>query len=169
LPGFSSCGVTNVPWLKESHSSFTIQPGASVTVNVTMNAASKSVSQPGTYTAGLAIGQNTPYQVPQVGITMHAKPPVTWGEIAGKVTGLACHGPATPLAGATIQINSWAGSFTLKTGSDGSYALWLDVRNNPLQLIAAMDGWQPQTATVKITALKKTTVNFALKNDNRCT
>ncbi|HEY2579534.1 MAG TPA: carboxypeptidase regulatory-like domain-containing protein [Streptosporangiaceae bacterium] len=168
LPGFSSCGVTNVPWLKENHSSFTLQPGASMTVKVTMNAASKSVSQPGVYTAGLAIVQNTPYQVPQVGVTMTAKPPVTWGEIAGKVTGLACHGPAAPLAGATLQINTWAASFTLKTGSDGSYALWLDVRNNPLQLIAAMDGWQPQTATATITALKKATVNFALKNDNRC-
>ena len=169
LPGFSSCGVTNVPWLKESRGSFTVQPGASVTVNVTMNAASKSVNQPGTYTAGLAIGQNTPYQVPQVGITMKANPPVTWGEIAGKVTGLACHGPATPLPGATVQINTWAASYTLKTGSDGSYALWLDVRNNPLQLIVALDGWQPQTTTAKITALQKTTVNFALKNDNRCT
>ena len=166
LPGFSSCGVTNVPWLKENRASFTLQPGASVTVNVTMNAASKSVSQPGTYTAGLAIEQNTPYQVPQVGISMKALPPVTWGEIAGKVTGLACHGPATPLAGATVQINSWAAGYTLKTGSDGSYALWLDVRNNPLQLIAAMDGWQPQTITTKITALKKTTVNFALKPDH---
>jgi N-acetylneuraminic acid mutarotase len=169
LPGFSSCGVTNVPWLKESRTSFTVQPGASVTVSVTMNAASKSVSQPGTYTAGLAIGQNTPYQVPQVGVTMKALPPVTWGKITGTVTGLACHGPSTPLAGATIQINTWAASYTLKTGSDGSYGLWLDVRNNPLQLIAALDGWQPQTTTAKITALKKTTVNFALKNDKRCT
>ncbi len=168
LPGYATCGVTNVPWLSESRTSFTLQPGHSVTVTVTMNAASKSVTQPGTYTGSLSIGQNTPYQVNQVGVTMAANPPVTWGKITGKVTGLGCHAPATALAGATVQINTWATSYTLKTGSDGSYALWLDVRNNPLKMIVALDGWQPQARTAKIKKLQTTTENFALKNDNAC-
>jgi hypothetical protein len=169
LPGYSSCGVTNVPWLSESRTGFTVQPGKSVTVTVTINAASTSVTQPGTYTAGLTVSQNSPYPVPQVGVTLVASPPVTWGKITGKVTGLGCHAPASPLPGATVQINTWAASYTLTTGSDGSYALWLDVRNNPLQMIAALDGWQPQTTTVQIHKLATTTANFALKNDNPCT
>ena len=63
----------------------------------------------------------------------------------------------------TIQIDTWATSYTLKTAADGSYQLWLDTRNNPLQLIAAKDGYQPQTTQVKITKGGTTTANFALK------
>jgi N-acetylneuraminic acid mutarotase len=168
LPGYSSCGVTKVPWLKENRTTFTVNPGQSVTVSVTMNAANKTVTQPGTYTASLAIGQNTPYAVPQVDTTMVANPPATWGEIAGTVTGLVCKAPSTPLAGATVQINTWATSYTLKTDTNGGYALWLDTRNNPLNLIVALNGWQPQTRTVKIERLKTVKANFALKNDSPC-
>ncbi len=57
----------------------------------------------------------------------------------------------SPIAGATIQIDTWAASYTLKTDKNGYYQLWLDVRNNPLQVIAAKDGFQPQVKTVKIT------------------
>ena len=49
-----------------------------------------------------------------------------------------------------MQINTWATNYTLKTDKNGQYALWLDVRNNPLQLIVAKDGYQPTTSTVKI-------------------
>jgi hypothetical protein len=57
---------------------------------------------------------------------------------------------------------------TLKTDRGGSYALWLDYRNNPLQMIAALDGWQPQVTTAKIKQLQTTTANFALKPDQAC-
>jgi N-acetylneuraminic acid mutarotase len=168
LPGFTSCGITNVPWLSESKTHFTLHAGQSVTLSVTMNAADKSVTQPGTYSAALGLEQNTPYQVGQVGVSMLASPPATWGKITGTVTGLGCHAPATALSGATVQINTWSTSYTLKTGSGGGYALWLDVRNNPLQLIVAQDGWQPQTEKVRIGKLTTTTANFALKGDNPC-
>jgi hypothetical protein len=43
--------------------------------------------------------------------------------------------------------------------------LWLDVRNNPLTLIAAKDGWQPQTRQAKLAKLKTVTANFTLLPD----
>uniref|UniRef100_UPI0006E188DC carboxypeptidase regulatory-like domain-containing protein n=1 Tax=Peterkaempfera griseoplana TaxID=66896 RepID=UPI0006E188DC len=82
---------------------------------------------------------------------------------AGTVLGSDGKGGTVPLAGATVQIDSWASSYTLKTGKDGSYALWLDVRNNPLTVIVAKDGYQPTTTTVKIVKGATTTGNFTLK------
>jgi hypothetical protein len=41
--------------------------------------------------------------------------------------------------------------------------LWLDYRNNPLTLIVARDGWQPQTRQVKIGKGRTVTAEFALK------
>jgi len=92
-------------------------------------------------------------------VTLTVNPPKTWGKIAGTVTSTA----GTPIAGATVQINTWAVSYTLKTDKNGQYALWLDVRNNPLQVIVAKDGYQPQVRNVKITRGTTTTADFSLK------
>jgi hypothetical protein len=70
-----------------------------------------------------------------------------------------------PLAGATVQIDTWATHYTLHTDANGDYALWLDVRNNPLTVIAAKDGYQPQAVTVKISKGKAVTVTFTLLKD----
>jgi hypothetical protein len=141
----------------------TLQPGKSVTVTVTLNAGGPAVNQPGTYTAQLTVGSNTPSSNAPINVTMNVTPPSTWGKIAGTVMGRACHGSNAPIPGATVQINTWSGSFTLHTDANGGYALWLDVRNNPLNLIVAKDGWQPQTGTANITALTTTVDNFKLK------
>jgi N-acetylneuraminic acid mutarotase len=160
LPGFTDCAaVTDVSWLSASPTSLTLQPGASAVVTVTLDASVPTVTQPGTYTAALAIGTDTPYPVSDVGVTMVVKPPNTWGKIAGTVTAV----DGTLLAGVTIQIDTWANSYTLKTDKNGQYALWLDVRNNPLQVIAAKDGYQPQVKTVKIKRGVTTPLDFALK------
>ncbi|HEY0497337.1 MAG TPA: carboxypeptidase regulatory-like domain-containing protein [Kutzneria sp.] len=70
---------------------------------------------------------------------------------------------APPIPGATVQIDTWAASYTLKTDAGGNYLLWLDNRNNPLTLIVARNGWQPQTRQVKITKGRSVTADFALK------
>jgi carboxypeptidase family protein len=127
---------------------------------VSLNAAVPDITQPGTYTAKVTVGTDTPYPVAAIAVSMTVNPPKTWGKITGTVTGAG-----TPLGGATVQINSWAGSYTLKTDASGNYALWLDVRNNPLQVIAAKDGYQPQVKTVKITKGTTTTLSFALLKD----
>jgi len=160
LPGFADCGTTaDVPWLSVAPTTLTLAAGASATVTVTLNAGVPEITQPGTYTAKLGITTDTPYSVAAVPVTMTVNPPKTWGKITGTVTG-----PNGPIAGATVQIDSWASSYTLKTDANGQYALWLDVRNNPLQVIAAKDGYQPQVKTkVKIVKGATITVDFALK------
>ena len=62
---------------------------------------------------------------------MNVTPPKTWGKIMGTVTGAGCAG-TVPIAGAVVQIDTWAAHYTLLTDASGGYALWLDKRNNPL-------------------------------------
>lgn len=137
-----------------------MQPGASATVTVTLDASAPEISQPGTYTASLGLGSDTPYPLAPVSVSLTVKPPATWGKITGTVSAAGA-----PLTGATVQINTWATHYTLKTDKDGTYALWLDVRNNPLQLIVAKDGYQPTTTTIRITKAATTTANFTLLKD----
>jgi N-acetylneuraminic acid mutarotase len=161
LPGYDQVGSADVTWLSESTDTLTLQPGKSASLTVTLDASAPEISQPGTYTAALDMGSDTPYRVPPVGVSLTVNPPATWGKITGTVTASG----AGPLAGATVQISTWATHYTLKTGTDGTYALWLDVRNNPLQLIVAKDGYQPTVTTVKITKGGTTTGDFALLKD----
>ncbi|WP_377266958.1 carboxypeptidase regulatory-like domain-containing protein [Peterkaempfera sp. SMS 1(5)a] len=164
LPGYDQSGSgSDVTWLSLGTQQATLAPGASTTVVVSLDASVAEVTQPGAYTAKVAVGSDTPYPVPAVPVTMHVNPPKTWGKYAGTVLGSDGKGGTAPLAGATVQIDSWASSYTLKTGKDGSYALWLDVRNNPLTIIVAKDGYQPTTTTVKIVKGATTTGNFTLK------
>jgi N-acetylneuraminic acid mutarotase len=72
LPGFSRCGQTKVPWLSLSPTTFTIQPGQSATIAVTMHAS--AAAQPGTYTAYLPVSTNSPYPIRPVTVSMRVKP-----------------------------------------------------------------------------------------------
>ena len=158
LPGNVDCGEnTDVSWLSENKTTVTLAAGGSTTVKVTVNANVPDITQPGTYNASLSVGTNTPYSVPSVSVSMKVNPPKTWGKISGVVSG-----PNGPIAGATIQINTWATHYTLKTDKNGYYQLWLDVRNNPLQVICAKDGFQPQVKTVRIAKGVNKIVNFNL-------
>ena len=94
---------------------------------------------------------------------MTVTPPAAWGKLAGTVKGASCAGATAPLAGATVQIDSWAGSWTLVTGADGGYAQWFNAGANPLQLIAAKDGYAPQTKTVRLTKGATVRGDFTLK------
>jgi subtilisin family serine protease/N-acetylneuraminic acid mutarotase len=150
LPGFDRCGsTTDVPWLSVSPTTATLAPGESVTVTVSMRA---DVAQPGTYTAGVRIGENTPYPVAPVDVTMTATPPDTWGKLMGTVTATDCGGDQAPLAEATVHLSTWAMELTLFTDEDGTYAHWLDHRHNPITMIVAKDGYQPQVRQVEVVA-----------------
>ncbi len=92
-------------------------------------------------------------------VSLTVKPPKSWSKITGTVTSTA----GTVIAGATVQINSGAASYTLKTDKNGQYALWLDARSTAPQVIVAKDGYQPQVRNVKIGRGTTTTANFALK------
>jgi len=55
-----------------------------------------------------------------------------------------------------------------RSGSDdqnGHYSLWLDTRNNPLQVIVAQTGYQGQERTMKIAKGTTTTASFVLKKE----
>jgi hypothetical protein len=163
LPGYDQVGSSDVTWLSESTQQLTLQPGASTTVTVTLDASVPEVTQPGDFTAQLSLGSDTPYGLPKIPVTLHVNPPSTWGKITGTVLGATTAGGTAPLAGATVQIDSWASSYSLTTAPDGTYALWLDTRNNPLTVIVAKDGYQPTVATVKIKKGATVTGNFTLK------
>jgi N-acetylneuraminic acid mutarotase len=168
LPGYSTCTGTSVPWLSESQDAFTLSPGQSVTVMVTMKAAAAAAAQPGSYTANLIVNQDTPYQVTPVGVTMTVTPPPGSGKLTGTVTGLSCHGSPAPLAGATVEVYGAQGaSWMAQTASDGSYSLWLPSRAR-LTVIAALDGWQPQVKYSSPKPLQPATVSFALRADGQC-
>jgi hypothetical protein len=53
-------------------------------------------------------------------------------------------------------------TYTLKTDNSGTFQLWLSRGYNPLQLIAAIDGYQPVSKVVRLIKGATTTVNFAL-------
>jgi hypothetical protein len=169
LPGLDQCGgAADVPWVAESPNHFTVAPGKSVTVSVTFDAAAAGITQPGTLTATLAVDEDTPYDPGDVAVTMNVTPPKKWGKIAGLVTGVNCDGSAVPVAGAVVQVDTWAGNVSLVTDSSGHYGYWLDTRSDPLTLIAAADSWRPQTRTVRISAGLTTTSDFALQTTRTC-
>jgi N-acetylneuraminic acid mutarotase len=172
LPGYDQCGGgADVTWLSEDPTEFDVAPGATVTVTVTLD--SSAVDQPGTYHAKLAVSTDTPYSVRPTDVTMHVNPPASWGKIRGTVTD-ATNG--NPLAGATVQICTMYDTrtgqcgpvtYTLKTDNAGYYQLWLNNGFNPLEVIAAKDGYQPLLKIVRITAGGTTTANFALNKAGR--
>ncbi|WRZ97258.1 carboxypeptidase regulatory-like domain-containing protein [Streptomyces sp. NBC_00841] len=163
LPGYDQVGSWDVSWLSTSQQKVTLQPGASTTVTVTLNASVPEITQPGDYTAALTARTDTPYQSPEIDVTMHVNPPASWGKYAGTVLGADGKGGTVPLAGATVQINGSAASYTVRTAKDGTFALWLDSRNNPLTVTAFKDGYQSITTSVKIKKGETTTGNFTLK------
>jgi hypothetical protein len=172
LPGYDQCGGggADVPWLSENPTTFDVAPGAAVTVTVGLDAS--QVDQPGGYDAKLGVSTDSPYQVSPVDVTMHVNPPRSWGKIKGTVTDA---GSGSPLKGATVEICTMYDSptgtcgpvtYTLKTDADGYYQLWLSRGYNPLEVIAAKDGYQPRLKVVRITAGGTSTADFALKKSS---
>ncbi|MFJ2094805.1 carboxypeptidase regulatory-like domain-containing protein [Streptomyces sp. NPDC087901] len=163
LAGYDQTGSSDVSWLSLDFSDVKLAPGDSVTVAVTVKASVDEITQPGEFTAQIGISANTPYPAASVPVTMTVAPPNTWGKITGTVSGKSSAGTTAPLKGATVQIDSWASSYTLITDKDGHYALWLDARNNPLTVIVAKDGYAPTVATVKVVKKGTVTTDFTVK------
>ncbi|WTP79743.1 carboxypeptidase regulatory-like domain-containing protein [Streptomyces sp. NBC_00178] len=163
LPGYDQGGETDVTWLSTDAKRFTLQPGASATVAVTLDASVPEVAQPGDFTAVLTLDNDTPYGMRKLPVSLHVDPPKTWGKITGTIRGVQSDGTTKPLAGATVEITSWAAGYSLRTAADGTYSLWLDARNNPLQVIVAKDGYRPVATTLKITKGAVVTGDFTLK------
>ncbi|MEU2198635.1 carboxypeptidase regulatory-like domain-containing protein [Isoptericola sp. NPDC019482] len=144
-----------VEWLDVQPPELTLAPGASVRAAVTLDAA---VEQPGTYTATITVGENTPYAAPKVGATMTVKAPAGWGKVAGTITGAG-----SPLEGAVVHLDGKASDKTLVTGADGTYGYWMPKANGPLQLIAAANGFVPTVRAAQIVAGQTTVYDVDLK------
>ncbi|WJK35529.1 S8 family serine peptidase [Solwaraspora sp. WMMA2065] len=161
LPGFDQCGsMTDTEWLTVDPGTATIAPGESLTVTLTLTA---EVAQPGTYTTGVTVFEDTPYAVDTVPVTMTVTPPDTWGKITGTVSAVGCDGDLTPITGATVQLSTWTMELPLTTDADGGYAHWLDHRHNPVTMIVAKDGYMPQTRQTQVTAGDVRVEDWALR------
>ncbi|MGH3447989.1 MAG: Kelch repeat-containing protein, partial [Nocardioidaceae bacterium] len=159
LPGHSDCGSDrDSPWLSESSTQLTLQPGESQHISVGLDGS--VVNQPGTYDAAVLLRGDTPYGMDTVDVTLHLSAPRRWGKVSGTVTEQTCSGGSGPLGSANVWVNTWIGSHTLSTDAGGSYAWWLDVRNNPLNVVAGKDGWLPDNRKVRIRPGKVTRADF---------
>ena len=164
LAGLDECGsVGDVPWLTATPDTFTLEAGASRTVEITLTATAEAgVTQPGTYTTGLALAADTPYPSPTTDVTMQVTPPNSWGKIQGTVTSEPCTGAPTGIK-ATIRIVSLADpsvSYTVTADASGAYAYWLP--RGRYDIIVAKDGWLPETTRHKVTAGITDTLDFGL-------
>ncbi|GAA0945044.1 S8 family serine peptidase [Virgisporangium aurantiacum] len=154
---------SEVPWLSEDPQTFTLAPGASRTVKLTLAATTAAgVTQPGDYSAQLGVRVNSPYPVASVGVKMHVLPPANWGKISGTVTGQGCAG-AVPLQ-AQIEIGLSSNpeiSYPLRTKTDGTYAIWLP--KGRYDVIVSKDGWRSQVKRHVVQAGFAEVLDFSLK------
>jgi N-acetylneuraminic acid mutarotase len=164
LAGLDQCAeAAEVPWLSEDPASFTLAPGASRTVRVTLAAtAAAGVTQPGDYTADIAVRSNSPYPVASVDVTMHVLPPASWGKVSGTVIGLGCGGNVPLPAQLEITLASNPDvSYALKAGANGTYAIWLP--KGRYDIIASRDGWRSQVKRHQVRAGFAEVVDFSLR------
>jgi hypothetical protein len=155
LGGLGDCTQeqADVPWLASDPASFTLAPGASQAVTVTLTAtAAAGVAQPGTYTAQISVAANSPYPVASIPVQLTALPPASWGKAQGTVTGKACNGTSVPLP-AVLRFNSVADptvGYTVLADAAGHFAYWLP--RGRYDVIIAKDGWIPEVHRIQITA-----------------
>ncbi|MGI5190274.1 S8 family serine peptidase [Promicromonospora sp. CA-289599] len=152
--------AVDAPWLDIQPSTFTLQPGQSVEVQVGLD--SSHVDQPGTYTARVYASGGTPYDEPRVQISMKVTPSPSWGRIAGTVTGVTCDNETVPLEGAFVVVDGSKYDITLVTGPEGGYARWMGVSNNRLTVLASANGYPSKWKNARIVKGETVVRNFKL-------
>jgi subtilisin family serine protease len=164
LGGLDECAAAaEVPWLSENPESFTLAPGASRKVTVTLAATTAAgVFQPGDYTAEIAVRSNSPYPVSAVDVTMHVLPPASWGKVSGTITGQGCAGTVPLPAQLEITLASNPDvAYPLKAGADGTYAIWLP--KGRYDIIVSRDGWRSQSKRHQVRAGFVDVLDFSLR------
>ncbi|WP_444546003.1 S8 family serine peptidase [Virgisporangium aliadipatigenens] len=167
--GDCSAADGDVPWLSERPATFTLAPGASQVVQVTLTATPEAgIDQPGDYTAQLGFRAQQTGAAPTVDVKLHVLPPDNYGKVTGKVTGLQCSGSTVPLP-AQLQftlVNDSGTGYSVKAKADGTYQLWLP--RGRYDLIVSKDGWVAQVKRVKVEPGIVLTQDFALKPFGGC-
>jgi subtilisin family serine protease/N-acetylneuraminic acid mutarotase len=167
--GDCSAGDGDVPWLSERPATFTLAPGASQVVQVTLSATPEAgVDQPGDYTAQLGFRAQQTGAAPTVDVTMHVLPPNNYGKVTGKVTGLQCSGSTVgvPAQLEFTLVGDSGTSYSIKAKADGTYQLWLP--RGRYDLIVSKDGWVAQVKRVQVQPGLVLTQDFALKPFGGC-
>lgn len=166
LPGMEDCegSGADVPWLELDVTELLLEPGDSATVTVTTDSA--AVNQPGTYTAGVRVRGNLPVQPEPVEVTMQVTPPSTWGKIDGTGSFMMCDLLPIPIEGILVsaQPSSGAGAFLMSTNTDGYYARWVTDHIGEVRLTATLDGFHPESATIRPLRGTVVTTDFDLLN-----
>ncbi|MFB6393155.1 S8 family serine peptidase [Polymorphospora lycopeni] len=170
LGGLDLCDAAgDVSWLSTDPTEFTLAPGESKKVKVTLTAtAAAGVEQPGTYTAELGIVSDTSYPVPAISVEMNVSPPTSWGKVQGTVIGETCAGVRVGVA-ATVRLNSLntpGVGYTLTSGGNGTYAYWIP--RGRYEVIVAKDGWIPQAVRIQVQPGFVATSDFTLAPSSPC-
>ncbi|HIW61627.1 MAG TPA: S8 family serine peptidase [Candidatus Stackebrandtia excrementipullorum] len=162
LAGYDDCtaGAGDVPWLSTNQETVTIEPGESVTLEVTTSAAAEDGAvQPGTYSGALTLSANTPYGAVTVDVTMTVAPGAGTGKMQGTVTGINCDGTSVPVAGAQVQVRGPDGTrYDLTTDANGYFSYWFD--GGQYIVIVSKDGWAADYGDATVTAGRSVTANF---------
>ncbi|MBN1966048.1 MAG: DUF11 domain-containing protein, partial [Anaerolineae bacterium] len=166
-------GAVPIPWLFEDPVSGAVPAATTGTADITFDAGVPEVTQPGAYAGVLTVNNSDPvwdgYSLP---VTMHVTLPATYGQITGAVMGLGpCDDPLTTeaLAGAEVTVESAAQTWTLFTGADGGYALWLDEAHSPVTITVDADGYVAEfVADVEVISGTTTVQDFDLSPEAPC-
>ena len=164
LSGYGDCatGAADVPWLSTDQETVTIEPGETVTLEITTSAtADGEVTQPGTYSGVVNLASDTPYGAVTIDVTMTVAPAANTGKLQGTVTGINCDGTTVPVAGAQVQVRGPDGTrYDLTTDADGNFSYWF--ANGQHVVIVSKDGWAADFGDVTVTAGRSVTANFDL-------
>lgn len=151
-------------WLELDTTEAVLEPGESVTVQVTTDSA--PVTQPGTYGAQVGINANTPERPDRVDVTMRVTPPLTWGKLDGTAYLEYCDGGLVAGDSITVDVRPTrpgvGTGWVLVTDQEGYYARWINTQFGELALTATLPGYRPDRAIVDLIRGGTVTQDFAL-------
>ncbi|SEE83792.1 S8 family serine peptidase [Jiangella alba] len=173
LPTYGDCRPADVPWLTVDGGAATLAPGESTQVTLRVAA---DVAQPGTYSGGVWIREDTPYAVAPVDVVLTVDVPRRWGALVGTVTAPACGDTAAvdgdpaadgdtapvPVPGAGVLVDGRSTDVTVRTDRDGRFLRWIDRAEMPLTLTTTADGYATDTRRVRPPASGPSVVDIGL-------
>ncbi len=150
--------ATDVPWLSEAPISGTVAISAQQVISITFDAGVPEVTQPGQYFAQLIIEHDTPYNLPNIPVTMTVQPDPNMGRLEGIVSS---DRPGGVLEGALVNVISGSSSIISDTtDAAGHYSWW--VLNGVYSVTISAAGYLPHTQNVTINPALTTTHNITL-------
>lgn len=173
-PGLTDCqDSVNVPWLSVSPSAATVTANGTRVLSVTLSAALNNIDQPGTYSAQMRLGENTPYKLANVPVTFTVTAPASWGYLTGNVTSRGycdAAGAPAPITGAQVMLQGKnAYSRTIASGDAGAFAYWVDAANAPLTITVNYNGYVARVLPgVSVSGSQTTTQAVDLRLDRAC-